>query len=100
VTSRVGSAGFIAALAGVAMTIYSWYSPWAWPAFPALWAIDLSFGQSAFADFSYGVRAAFVVVLMVWNTTAWAFIFLSVVRLIGFVARRGVDDTSSLRPIH
>lgn len=70
------------------MTTFSWYSPWAWPAFPALSVIDISFGQPAFGDFSYGVRAAIVVVLMIWNTSVWAVIFILMAWMAGRLSER------------
>jgi hypothetical protein len=66
------SRGFISALVGTAITIVSWYGPWAWPAWPALSVIRLLFGtRLAFAELSYVIRAAVVVGLIVFNIGVW-----------------------------
>jgi hypothetical protein len=67
------SRGFACAVFGIAMTIFSWFSPWAWPAWPALTTMHLLVGtQTSFADLSFGVRGAFVILLIVINVAAWA----------------------------
>jgi hypothetical protein len=68
------SLGFRAALAGIAMTLLSWYGPWAWPAWPAFAAIGVLFGHSGFAELAYGVRSAVVVALIVLNVSTWALV--------------------------
>jgi hypothetical protein len=66
------SRGFIAALAGIAMTLYAWYSPWAWPAWPALITIDLVFGSNtAFAELPLATRAATITMLIIVNVAFW-----------------------------
>ena len=58
---------------GIAMTLFSWWSPWAWPAAPALGMIRVLVGtQTSFADLPYASRAAVFVVLIVINVAAWA----------------------------
>ncbi len=90
---KIGSRGFYAALGGLSMTVFSWYSPWAWPAFPALFLIDRSFGQSFYAEASYDVRAVILIVLIVWNTAVWGVLLMAAVRLLSrLTSRRGVDD--------
>lgn len=67
------SRGFQAALAGIAMTLFAWYGPWAWPAWPAFTLIDLVFGSNiAFAELPFVTRAATVTGLIVVNATFWA----------------------------
>jgi len=76
------SSGFVSALVGTAITILSWYGPWAWPAWPALTAIRLLFGtRVAFAELSYGIRAAVVVGLIVLNIGAWALLTFALMTL-------------------
>ena len=58
---------------GIAMTLFSWWSPWAWPAAPALAMIRILIGtQTSFADLPYATRATIFVALMVINVAAWA----------------------------
>ena len=60
---RRPSAGFVAAIAGVAMTIFAWYGPWEWPAWPAFAVQQLVFGKAG-ADYSelpFAGRAATLV---------------------------------------
>lgn len=76
------SRGFISSLIGLAVTLLSWYGPWAWPAWPAFTAIDLVFGHTGFADFSYEIRSAIVVMLIVLNVSFWAVIAYGVTRLL------------------
>ncbi|HVT43042.1 MAG TPA: hypothetical protein VMT00_01510 [Thermoanaerobaculia bacterium] len=66
------SRGFLSALAGLGVTILGWYSPWAWPAWPATVGLDLFFAD--FSEMSYGARAAAVVVLIALNVAVWALI--------------------------
>ena len=73
---------FIASLIGLAMTLLSWYGPWAWPAWPAFTAINLVFGRTGFADYSFAVRSAIVVFLIVLNVSFWAAIAWVVMRLL------------------
>ena len=61
------SRGFVATLVGLAITIASWFSPWAWPAWPALTLLSVASRPGTYAG-----RAAFVVVLIVGNAAFWA----------------------------
>ena len=66
------SRGFVAALAGIAMTIFAWYGPWEWPAWPALTLIDLVFGShTAFAELPFATRAATITMLIIVNVAFW-----------------------------
>lgn len=81
------SRGFISALVGLAMTLFSWYGPWEWPAWPASGVIHLVFGShSAFAELSYRLRAASVVGLIIVNVTCWGLVAYG---LLSIVARGG-----------
>ncbi len=66
------SRGFLAALAGIAMTLFAWFGPWAWPAWPAFTAIGLVFGKGGFSELPYGAKAITVVALIVLNVAFWA----------------------------
>ena len=75
------SRGFVCALTGIAMTLFAWYGPWAWPAWPAFTAIDLVFGRTGFADYPFGVRSAIVVFLIVLNVSFWGLLSYGAIRL-------------------
>ena len=61
------SRGFVSALIGLAITIFSWFSPWEWPAWPALTL--LSFAPRPGTYFG---RALFVTLLIALNTAFWS----------------------------
>lgn len=63
------SRGFVCALFGVAMTLFSWFGPWAWPAWPALTTMRLF---PDFADYGFAVRGAIIVILIAINSAFWA----------------------------
>jgi len=63
------SRGFACAIFGIAMTLLSWYGPWAWPAFPALTTLRLF---PDFADYAFSVRGAIIVLLIGINVAFWA----------------------------
>jgi hypothetical protein len=66
------SRNFICTLFGLAMTVFSWYAPWAWPAAPALATMRILVGtQTSFADLPYAARGAVLIVLIVINVAAW-----------------------------
>jgi hypothetical protein len=64
------SRSFVAALIGVAITIFSWYGPWSWPAWPALAMISLS--HFDLNELPYAARAALMVFLILINVCSWA----------------------------
>jgi len=67
------SRGFICCLIGIALTVFSWFGPWAWPAWPALFVIESAYGtNSNFAEQPFDRRAAVVVALIVLNVAVWA----------------------------
>ena len=82
------SRGFIAALAGIGMTLLAWFGPWAWPAWPAFTAIDLIFGKSGFADYPYAAKSAVVVGLIALNVGTWGLAFRAAMLIIGASRRR------------
>ena len=49
--------GFIAEMSGLAMTLFAWFGPWAWPAWPAFEVIHLAFGRAGFEDLPHTQKA-------------------------------------------
>ena len=77
------SRGFLSALAGIAMTIFSWYGPWEWPAWPAFAVIHVVFGSGGwYLDLSFAARAAVIVILIAINVAAWAGVAYLLARVI------------------
>jgi hypothetical protein len=75
------SRGFACTLGGLAITAFSWISPWAWPAWPALALMRYVF-ESTFADLPFATRGAIVVLLIVVNAAVWAAIIYAITVLI------------------
>ena len=65
------SRGFIAALGGIAMTLLAWFGSWAWPGWPASFAID-HLGFADFAELPRVAKSAVVVLLIIINVGTWA----------------------------
>jgi hypothetical protein len=78
---RRPSRGFIAALGGIAMTLLAWFGSWAWPGWPASFAIDL-LGMTDFADFPRLAKSAVVVLLIMINVGTWAAIVRAAMLLV------------------
>jgi hypothetical protein len=76
----VVSRGFVSAMIGIGMTLFAWYGPWAWPAWPAFTTIDLLFGHRGFADLPYVQRSAVLVALIVVNIGFWGAVAYGVIR--------------------
>lgn len=68
------SRGFSCTLFGIAMTLFAWFGPWEWPAWPAFTAIRLAFQSRGivWTELAYGVRGAVLVGLIVTNAGFWA----------------------------
>ncbi len=63
----------MSALAGIGMTIFSWYGPWEWPAWPAFATLRLVFGKGQdWVELPYNTRAAVLVGLIAINVGVWA----------------------------
>jgi len=65
------SRGFVCAMLGVGMTLFSWYGPWAWPAWPALTLGRIIGGQTSVYELPYAQRAAIIVLLIAVNSAFW-----------------------------
>ncbi len=77
------SRGFVSALAGIAMTIFAWYGPWEWPAWPAFTVIDILFGSNtAFAELPLATRAATITMLIIVNVVFWGALVGLVIRVV------------------
>jgi len=63
------SRGFIAALVGLAITIFSWWSPWLWPAWPSIFIFRR---LHDFYEYSHTQQAVVTILLIAWNVAAWA----------------------------
>ena len=66
------SRGFISLLTGIGMTLFSWYGPWEWPAWPAFTAVRLAFGSGGYDELPFAQKAAVLVGLIVLNVVFWA----------------------------
>lgn len=67
------SRGFVCTLAGIAVTIVSWFGPWEWPAWPALTVLRLAFGgNDAWQEMPFAGRAAVMALLIVVNVGFWS----------------------------
>ncbi|HEX9405832.1 MAG TPA: hypothetical protein VF975_00840 [Thermoanaerobaculia bacterium] len=84
------SRGFLCTMVGIAMTLFSWFSPWAWPAWPALTTMRILVGtQTSFADLPYAARGAMIVLLIAINVAFWAAVARLLSRIVqGLLARR------------
>lgn len=83
------SAAFVSSLAGVVMTLLSWYGPWEWPAAPAFAALWLLFrNRTSWLELEYGARGAVLALLIVVNVGFWAVVFLATARAVARFRRR------------
>ena len=88
------SRGFVSAIIGIGMTLFAWYGPWAWPAWPAFTAIESIFGQGGFADLPYAERSAVLVALIILNVGSWGVVAWGVIWSGSRIGRQP-DDRSS-----
>lgn len=73
------SRAFLSLLTGIAMTLFSWYGPWEWPAWPAFAAVRFFFGSGGYDELPFAQKAAVLVGLIVLNVVFWA----AIVNVIG-----------------
>ena len=68
------------------MTIFAWYGPWEWPAWPAFAVQQLVFGKAGadYSELSFAGRAATLVGLIVINVGTWAALIVLIVRALRF----------------
>lgn len=67
------SRGFVCTLGGIAITIFAWFGPWLWPAWPALAVLELAFSpERPFSALLPGAKQAVVVLLIIWNVAVWS----------------------------
>ncbi len=93
------SRGFLCSLLGIGMTIFSWYGPWAWPAWPAFAVLNLVFGNgAAWQELPYGQRAAVVVVLIIINSGFWALLAASIWTMASRATRRPTPPPPTQSP--
>jgi hypothetical protein len=85
------SRSFVCMLIGFAMTLFSWFGPWAWPAAPALYVLRTFFGGS-YDGFAYAARAGVIIVLIAVNVTSWALVAYVLVSLLRLASRGKQDD--------
>lgn len=72
------------------MTVFSWFSPWEWPAWPALWTMRLAFGSERnFADLPPTSKALFFLLLIVINTAAWTLVIAALYKLLRVIYTSG-----------
>jgi hypothetical protein len=67
------SRGFISALAGLAITIYAWFSGSVWPAWPSIFVFD-TFDRGAFSELSHTGQAVVTILLIALNVAVWAIV--------------------------
>lgn len=94
------SRGFVCALVGIGMTIFSWVGPWEWPAWPALLTLRLLFGSnSIWGDLSFLARSVAVSILIAINVATWALIARGIAAIIQRVGKsRGRPGGSAGSP--
>ena len=75
------SRGFLATLGGIAMTLLAWFGSWAWPGWPAAFAIDL-LGFADFAELPRLAKSSVVVLLIIINVGTWALVLRAAMLLV------------------
>ena len=72
------SRGFLCIVFGLAMTLFGWYAPWAWPSLPALMMVRLFAGTHFdLGDLPNSQRGAMLVLMIVINSAFWALVAFS-----------------------
>jgi hypothetical protein len=81
------SRGFISALAGLAITIYAWFSGSVWPAWPSIFVFD-TFDHGGFAELSHTGQAVVTILLIALNVAVWAGVVRVGLAVASFTSRR------------
>jgi multisubunit Na+/H+ antiporter MnhB subunit len=87
---RKPSRSFVSALLGVAMTLFAWYGPWAWPAAPGFFVLRTFFG-GGYDELAYAARVGVIVLLIAVNVGAWAVVAFGVMTMLRRVPRGKTD---------
>lgn len=62
------------------MTIFAWFSPWVWPAWPALTVLDLAFTpDQPFAALAPWMKTLVIAGLIALNVAFWTGVFHAIV---------------------
>ena len=90
------SRAFICCLIGIAMTLFAWFGPWEWPAWPAFTVLAIAFdGNDAYQELPHAARAAVLIALIIVNSGFWALV--SAVLFAGFAQRSRMRRPSPTR---
>ena len=74
------SRGFSCTLAGVAITVFAWFSPWLWPGWPGVPVMGYITTRYDFVAWPYATKGATIVVVMILNIAWWALVAYTATR--------------------
>jgi len=72
------SRGFACTLAGIAVSIFAWFSPWLWPGLPAVAVMQLVTRYTDIDEQRY--RSLIFITLLVLNVATWALVAYALTR--------------------
>ncbi|HET7710768.1 MAG TPA: hypothetical protein VFL80_02455 [Thermoanaerobaculia bacterium] len=77
------SRGFFCSLTGIGMTLFAWYGPWEWPAWPAFAVLYAVFGRThTWWELPFAARAAVLTALIAINVAVWGLLMFGIVRVL------------------